>query len=255
MGQDLVPGEDFEVTKTDQGYQAQPTQEFRREQATRDLEQQLEEQTGEDLSPGQDFAVEQTADGFQATWTEQGRRKASGDPNPFTPRNEANEADQNTTTQPEQQLPSRTDKDIFSGVVSGTEDALSEVAQVASGSEETRVEFQGDGSVVNQARRKAAAGKTDLTADLGVVSDVGDAASDAGDWTQKNVIKPTADVAGDVGDLIQSGAAISAANDPLARGVTPGQVARGERSAVRTDIAAKETANTPEQIKLSLIHI
>lgn len=171
LGQDLERGEDFTVEQTDDGFSSNLTGSFQRDQAASDIESQFEERVGRDVSQDE-FTLEQTNDGFRAVPT----------------------SDQLRQDLQEAQAPGRRDTDIFSGVVSGTEDALSEVAQVASGNESTRVEFQGEGSVVNVAAQET----TDLTADLGPVSDFGDAATDVGGQINRKVIQPTAEVGGDV---------------------------------------------------------
>lgn len=72
---DLDRGEDFRIVRTDEGFRAELTPQFRREQATEQLESQLESQLGADLIPGQDFQVARTDQGFTATLTATGQRK------------------------------------------------------------------------------------------------------------------------------------------------------------------------------------
>jgi len=151
-----------------------------RQQARQGAIEKIQSQTEENLTPGEDFTVstEQTDSGVKASasLTDQGRKKLA-----------------------------RRSDDIFSGVVEGTEDALSAVVQVQTGSENAEVDIPGEGSVANVAREEANAGETDLTADLGPVSDAGDVATAAGDFLKKNAFDPFADASGDVAEASATG--------------------------------------------------
>lgn len=77
LNQDLQAGEDFTVQQTDERFQAQLTDEFRREVAEARFEEQLEEQTGRDVEPGRGFRVVRTADDrFRADLEPTGRRRS-----------------------------------------------------------------------------------------------------------------------------------------------------------------------------------
>lgn len=138
--------------------------------------EQVQEQTEADLDPGEDFVVETevTDEGVRADveLTDEGRREEA-----------------------------RRSGDIFSGAVSAIEDGLTETRSWVHGDDTRRVEFQGEGSVINVAADEARNDEVDLTADLGPVSDAGDAASDAGEFLQRRAFGPFADASGDVAEM------------------------------------------------------
>lgn len=156
------------------------------------FERQLSDQLGEDVTAGEEFTVqeEQTEQGVR--FTPELTDEFVAQQQPERPASTGIPESEYSGLETDQQ-PGRRDRDIFSGLVSGTEDALSEVAQV-SGGEGTRVEFRGEGSVVNVASQE----DTDLTADLGPVSDAGDYLSGVGQDLQQDYIDPAASVAGPI---------------------------------------------------------
>lgn len=69
LGQDLTPGEDFVITRTDEGFRGELTGRFQEELAGGALEGRLESQFDRDLRLGEDFEVVRVGDGFQARLT------------------------------------------------------------------------------------------------------------------------------------------------------------------------------------------
>lgn len=76
-GQDVEPGQDFTVQRTDEGgFEAVFSESFQRERATDQLETALETQYGVDVEPGEDFTVrEAEGGGYTADLTQTGERR------------------------------------------------------------------------------------------------------------------------------------------------------------------------------------
>lgn len=174
------------------------------------------------LDRGEDFTVESTGGGPEARMTGRGRREAA-----------------------------RTSGDMFSGVVSGTEDALTAVGQAAG--TDRRVEFRGEGSVANVARLEATEAKQSgeerfgsirvpetTRAQKGALWALGPAGAatarasrEAGGeevekYTQaasrtysEDIAGPVAEVVGDVGEFAFQGVKMHAATSPTAGGFQP----------------------------------
>lgn len=239
-GDDLSRGEDFRVRDTDGGgLTAVLTEDYRREQLRGRVEGRLEQRAGRDLEPGEDFDVDVGPGGV-----DQPARPTPGELESIADEGGDGSLTADVTLSPElrQELSDRgvqtdegrissgqrpsgdstvqtdADGDVLSGVVAGIEGGLSEVAQVASGDESTTVEFRGDGSAIQNAQQELDSSGVDLTADLGPVSDVGDALTEAGETVQSEVIDPVAGAAAE-GQRSVAGDVLSMGLDPVGSAV------------------------------------
>jgi len=71
-----VGPDNVEIQQTeDGGFSADLTEEFRRERAQSNLEDELEDQFRTNLQPGEDFTIQKTDDGFKATLTDEFQRQ------------------------------------------------------------------------------------------------------------------------------------------------------------------------------------
>lgn len=192
LGRDVRPGEDFEVSTEEVEGHSPTSADLQRARNLRQAgddqaaNEALEAESGTRFTPDLSEEVERELSNKRAA--------AKGAVSPS-----GAELDKLTrsveTQQTSQKTPGRSDGDIFSGVVSGAEDASTKALELAAqpfGGDPEPVDVPGEGSVANVARQES----TGLTADLGPVSTFGDASSDVGQTITQDYIAPASEAAG-----------------------------------------------------------